>query len=294
MAAVGVKALSIAGNMLAGMAISFAISKIIEGVNYLSESAERAKEKLEEIQTELSDNNSTYQSNRDTLVGLKDEYEALSKKAESLGGAQNLANDEYERYQEIMSQILGITPKLTTGWSDEGKAISNKNNLLQQSIDLLDEEYEKSLRNNTTKKKNQEVAKGVIAKVDEFNNSADTTTRSGTTYTMYTDFTKELENVDAKHKDLNDAQIAKQIYEYLYPEGDGLKLRTGLDWIESLRNEIIDNEDYDRLANSFTDKNNPIYELFSDEVIDDMIENADAYFYEGQRILDDRETLYQD
>lgn len=293
-AAVVVKALSIAGNMLARMAISFAISKVIEGVNYLSESAERAKKKLEEIQTELSDNNSTYQSNRETLVGLKDEYESLSEKAESLGGAQNLANDEYERYQEIMSQILGITPKLTTGWNDEGKAISNKNNLLQQSIDLLDEEYEKSLRKNTTKSKNGEVAKGVIAKVDEFNNNSDTRTRSGTTHTMYTDFAEELKNVDAKRKDLNDWKIANQIYKYLYPKGDGLKLDGSADWIESLKNEIIDNKDYDKLAKSFIDKNNPIYELFSDEVIDDMIENADAYFDEGQRILDDRETLYQD
>ena len=47
-AAVGVKALSIAGNMLAGMAIMWGITKIIEGFEYLSESAERAKEKIKD------------------------------------------------------------------------------------------------------------------------------------------------------------------------------------------------------------------------------------------------------
>lgn len=294
-ASAGVKALSTAFNMFAGMTIMWGITKIIEGFKYLSDSAERAKEKLEEIQTELSDNNSTYQSNRSTLVGLKDEYDTLTKKAESLGGAQNLTNDEYERYKEITSQILGITPKLTTGWNDEGEAISNKNNLLQASIDLLDEEYEKSLRNNTTKSKNEDVASGVIAKIDEFNNSADTTTRSGTTYDMYTEFLEALRSVDANNKDLSDYDIAEQIYNYLYPDGKGLK-SPGVysDWFDSLWKEINKLEDWDKLANSFIDENNPIYELFSDEVIDNMIKNADEYFLEGQRILEERETLYQD
>lgn len=293
LASVGIKALSTAFNMFAGMAIMLGITKIIEGFNYLSQSAERAKEKLSEIQTKLSDNSSSYETNRKTLVGLQEEYDALTKKAETLGGVQNLANDEYERYKEITSQILGITPKLTTGWNDEGVAISNKNNLLQRSIDLLDEEYEKSLRNNTTKSKNQDVAAGIIAKVNEFENSTDTDTRSGTTYKMYDDFEKELNHLDNISKELDSYDIADQIYDFLYPDGNGLKQETGQNWIRSLINEIIDNEDYDKLADSFTDPNNPIYNLFSDEVIDDMIRNADAYKAEGQRIIDDRETLYQ-
>ncbi len=292
---IGIKALSTAFNMFSGMAIMWGISKIIEGIEYLSGSAERAKEKLTEIQTKLSDNNSTYQSNRKTLIGFKDEYGILVKKAKALGGVQNLANDEYERYQEITSQILGITPKLTTGWNEEGEAISNKNNLLQASIDLLDEEYEKSLRNNTTKSKNEDVASGVIAKVNEFNNDADTTTRSSTTYNMYTEFFEELRSVDVKSKDLSDYDIAKQIYDYLYPDGNGMEAPKGtLNWFDSLWHEIDKLEDWDKLANSFTDPNNPIYNLFSDEVIKDMINNADAYFAEGQRIIEDRETLYQD
>ena len=184
LASVSIKALSMAFNMFAGLAIGWAVGKLVEGFEEYSKSAQNAKEKLEEIKTELSDNNSTYQSNRNKLEELKDEYDALTKKAKTLGGVQNLANDEYDRYQEITSQILGITPKLVTGWNNEGEAISNKNDLLQQSIDLLDEEYEKSLRNNTTKSKNKEVASGVLAKLDEFNNSSDTKTRSNTTYEM--------------------------------------------------------------------------------------------------------------
>ena len=292
LASVGVKALSTAFNMFAGMAIMWGITKIIEGFEYLSESAERAKEKLSEIQTELNDNNSTYQSNRSTLVGLKEEYDALTKKAEALGGAQNLANDEYERYQAITSQILGITPKLTTGWNEEGEAISNKNNLLQASIDLLDEEYEKSLRNNTTKSKNEDVASGVIAKLDEFNNSVDTTTKSGTMADMRESFLNELEKLETE-LGMTEHDIVEKMWVYFDPDADPNDFWSDhVDTYEELRDLIA--KDYDKLGNSFVDENNPIYELFSDEVIDDMIRNADAYFYEGQRILNDREALYQD
>ena len=291
LASVGVKALSTAFNMFAGIAIMWGVTKIIEGFEYISESAERAKEKLAEIQTELSDNNSTYQSNRDTLVGLKDEYDALTKKAESLGGAQNLANDEYERYQAITSQILGITPKLTTGWNNEGEAISNKNNLLQASIDLLDEEYEKSLRNNTTKSKNEDVASGVIAKMDEFNSDPDTQYRSGTMADMRKSFIDELKKLETE-LGMTEHDIVEKMWAYLEPNADPNDFWSEhIDTYEKLR--VLIEKDYDKFANSFVDKNNPIYELFSDEVIDNMIRNADAYFYEAQRILSDREALYQ-
>ena len=288
-AAVGVKALKFAFNMFSGLVISFAISKIIEGFQYLAESAERAKEKLEDIRTDLTDNQSSYESNRKTLEGLRDEYDNLTKKADELGGVQNLANEEYQRYTEIMSQILGITPKLITGWDDEGNAISNKNGLLQQSIDLLDEEYEKSLRNNTTKKKNEEVSEGIITELKEFENGADTTTVSGTMAKMREDFVKEIENLNLDYSDL------ENLYNYLFPNRTFSTDRKGLTstWESAFRTAIESEDDYKKLAKSFTDKDNPIYNLFSDETIDDMVENANDYFQELDRIQSDRETYYQ-
>lgn len=136
-AAIGIKALSIAGNMLAGMAISFAISKVIEGIEYLATASERAIEKTKELQEEISQISSDYQSERQTLEGLREEYDSLTAKIGENGAEASLSADEYERYRDITSEILGITPKLITGWDDEGRAISNKNGLLQQSIDLL-------------------------------------------------------------------------------------------------------------------------------------------------------------
>lgn len=287
-ASVGIKALRMAYNMFAGLVVSFAITKIVEGIQYLAESADRAKEKLENIRTELSDNSSSYESNRNTLEGLRNEYDALIDKADKLGGVQNLTNDEYTRYQEIMSKILGITPQLTTGWNDEGVAISNKNGLLQQSIDLLDEEYEKSVRNNTTKSKNEDVANGVIAELYDFNNSADTTTASNTMAKMREDFVKELTSLNLDYSDL------KQLYTYMFPDRDFSFDRGSVDtWEGAFRTAINAEDNYEKLAKSFTEKDNPIYELFPDDAIDQMIENANEYHLELQRIDDDRQTYYQ-
>ena len=183
-AAVGVKALSVAGNMLAGMTITFVFSKIIEGINYLATASKRAIEKTKELQQEISKISSDYQSERQTLEGLRKEYDALTSKIGENGAEASLSADEYERYRNITSEILGITPKLITGWDEEGRAISNKNGLLQQSIDLLDEEYQKSLRNNTTKSKNEEIAAGIIEQKKNFDNSGDTKTVSGTKYDL--------------------------------------------------------------------------------------------------------------
>ena len=291
LASIGVKALSAAFSMFASVAITWGVSKLIEGFNYLAESSERAKEKLSEIQDEISNNNSTYSSNRRTLEGLKDEYDDLSKKANALGGAQNLTNDEYKRYQDITSQILGITPQLITGWNDEGQAISNKNDLLQASIDLLDEEYEKSLRNNTTGAKNKEVASGIIAKVEEFNNGVDTTTMSGIMADIREQFIQELKKLE--ESGMSEHDLVEKIWTFLVPDADPTSfLSDHIDTYDELRDLI--ESDYAKFANSFTDKNNPIYELFSEEATNVMLRNANEYFEKEQKILEDRETYYQE
>lgn len=296
-ASIGVDALKMSLNMFAGIIFISIIGKVIEGIQYLASSAERAKEKLDEIKNTMSENKSSYESNKKTLEGLRSEYDSLSEKANKLGGVQNLANEEYERYTEITSQILGITPKLITGWDDEGTAISNKNGLLQKSIDLLDEEYEKAIRNNTTKSKNKEVAKGIIEKVNEFNRSPDTTTNGDTMWSLVNDFKNILNNINKeKYHGLGDYDIAEQFYAYLYPNEHITKEKSAYEdgWIGALLNKIQDEDDYQKLANSFADKNNPMYKLFSEEEINEMLENANDYNQEVQRIIDDREALYQD
>lgn len=307
-AAIGVKALSIAGNMLAGMAISFAISKVIDGIEYLVTASERAIEKTKELQEEISQISSDYESERSTLVGLKDEYDSLTSKIGENGAKASLSADEYERYRDITSEILGITPKLITGWDEEGRAISNKNNLLQMSIDLLDEEYRKSLRNSTTKSKNEDIAAGIIEQKKDFDNSGDTKTVSGTKYDLVWKDLKNYVDKAVTDKKINytykstgiigkdDADAAYAINEFVY--GDSLyeasELNTAYGWLGSLQERITSSkENFEKFANSLSNEDNPIYQWFTDEQIDELIRDADEYFQELARIEGEDQQYFQ-
>lgn len=307
-AAVGVKALSIAGNMLAGMAIAFAISKVIEGIEYLATASERAIEKTKELQQEISQISSDYQSERQTLEGLREEYDALTSKIGENGAEASLSADEYERYRDITSEILGITPKLITGWDEEGRAISNKNGLLQQSIDLLDEEYQKSLRNSTTKSKNEEIAAGIIEQKKDFDNSGDTKTVSGTRYDLVWKDLENYINEAVANKKINytyestgivgtdDADAAYAINEFVY--GDSLykatEMNTAYGWLGSLQERITSSqENFEKFANSLSNEDNPIYQWFTDEQIDELIRGADEYFQELARIEGEEQQYFQ-
>lgn len=287
--ATAAKALAIAKNALVSFGIGIAISLITKGIEYLATASERAIEKTKELQEEISKTSSDYQSNRKTLEGLREEYDALTNKIGINGAEASLTADEYERYKDITSQILSISPQLITGWDSEGRAISNKNGLLQQSIDLLDEEYQKSLRNNTTKAKNKELASGIIAGKKKFDETAnkDTITQGNA---LLNNLGKALQ--DQTTQTANKA--VQMLYGYLYPNGTELaETGTYVTPIYAFEQIIRNHNDYDKLAESFIDKNNPIYELFSDEVIDQMIQNANEYFQEAERIKNEEEQYYQ-
>lgn len=288
------KAFAIAKNALVSFGIGVAISLITKGIEYLTTASERAIEKTKELQEEISKISSDYESNRKTLEGLREEYDALTNKIGINGAEASLTADEYERYKDITSEILGITPQLITGWDDEGRAISNKNGLLQQSINLLDEEYQKSLRNSTTKAKNEELAKGIIAEKKEFDKTKDKNTQSGAAHKIVLDdFQKTLDIITSlQTEDARNSTIAA-LYNYFYPNGKGLNLKKYRTPINALIGALNENQDYDKLAKSFADKNNPIYQLFSDEVIDQMIQNANEYFQEAERIEDEEDQIYQ-
>ncbi len=307
-AAVGVKTLSVAGNMLASMAITFVFSKIIEGINYLATASKRAIEKTKELQQEISQISSDYQSERQTLEGLRKEYDALTSKIGENGAEASLSADEYERYRDITSEILGITPKLITGWDEEGRAISNKNGLLQQSIDLLNEEYQKSLRNSTTKSKNEEIATGIIEQKRDFDNSGDTKTVSGTKYDLvWKDLENYINEAVANKKisytyestgivGTNDSDAAYAINKFVY--GDSLyeatKLNTAYGWLGSLQERITSSqENFEKFANSLTNEDNPIYQWFTDEQINVLIRDADEYFQELARIEGEEQQYFQ-
>ena len=146
-------------NMIAMAVVSLVITGISKLITYQQDCIDKANEltsAYKEQQKTISDNITNIQS-------LNSEFEKLSKGVDEYGNNIALSTEEYNRYKEIISQILDISPELITGYDNEGNAIANKNDLIERSIELLKEEQKLKLLDMTTEDKNWTVAQGNIS-----------------------------------------------------------------------------------------------------------------------------------
>lgn len=122
-ATLGLEALSVVGNALISMGISFAISAIIKGIDNLAHSAQKCKERVNDLMNTYDSALNTANDNASTTEKLADKYENLSTGVNNLGENVSLTTAEYAEYNDIVSQIADMFPTLVAGYTDEGNAI---------------------------------------------------------------------------------------------------------------------------------------------------------------------------
>lgn len=122
--------------------ISLVITLITEVVQWItswassSESArEQAIEDANAIIDAYSEAKKTFNSNTDSLTGMRDEFESLSKGVNENGENVSLTASQYEEYLKLVDEIVEISPDVVKGYDKEGKAIVNYTTLLQDAID---------------------------------------------------------------------------------------------------------------------------------------------------------------
>ena len=122
-ATLGLEALSVVGNALISMGISFAISAIIKGIDNLAHSAQKCKERVNDLMNTYDSALNTANDNASTAEKLADKYENLSTGVNNLGENVSLTTAEYTEYNDIVNQIADMFPTLVAGYTDEGNAI---------------------------------------------------------------------------------------------------------------------------------------------------------------------------
>mgnify|MGYP000447499200 CR=1 FL=1 len=122
-ATLGLEALSVVGNALISMGISFAISAIIKGIDNLAHSAQKCKERVNDLMNTYDSALNTANDNASTAEKLADKYENLSTGVNNLGENVSLTTAEYADYNDIVNQIADMFPTLVAGYTDEGNAI---------------------------------------------------------------------------------------------------------------------------------------------------------------------------
>ena len=140
---VALKALSIAGNMIAMWAISKGLELAVKGIDELAHSAEHCAERVDDLMSNYKSTTSTLHDNAKAISELSDRYDKLSKGVGKLGNNISLTEEEFEEYHSITSKIAEMYPDLVDGWDAQGNAIVN----LTDSVKELNAEYDKSLHN---------------------------------------------------------------------------------------------------------------------------------------------------
>lgn len=212
------KVAALALNVAVSMGVSIAISALIKLVDNLVHANEKAIEKSEELRDKYNDFKETNASNVKTLNDLKDEFEELSDGVSQYGDNISLTTEQYARYQEIVQQIVGMSPSLAEGYDTENGYIADKNGLLERAIELQEIEYRNELRKITNLDNLKTSMSGYIAEYKEALNGGYVTSEGniiGTT--IDTDFKNSLWEVfNTNNRDNYDGQsMARDIMESL-------------------------------------------------------------------------------
>lgn len=212
------KVATLALNVAVSMGASIAISALIKLVDNLVHANEKAIEKAEELRDKYNDFKETNASNVKTLNDLKDEFEELSDGVSQYGDNISLTTEQYARYQEIVQQIVGMSPSLAEGYDTENGYIADKNGLLERAIELQEIEYRNELRKITNLDNLKTSMSGYIAEYKEALNGGYVTSEGniiGTT--IDTDFKNSLWQVfNTNNRDNYDGQsMARDIMESL-------------------------------------------------------------------------------
>lgn len=124
---------------------------------------EQAKELKEAFEMEMGE----ITTDLGSLRALEEEFATLSQGVDDYGNNISLATDDYTRYKDMVQTIVDISPSLISGYDAEGNAIANKNDLLEQSIALMEEEQRLKRAEYTTTENLTDIIRGAAGTADE-------------------------------------------------------------------------------------------------------------------------------
>lgn len=143
------------GSAIASMAVSMAavwvVSKLVEGaITTIDKSfmtgAEAAETTSKNIEGYTS-SSKAIEENISSVEGLRDRFEELAKGVSSSGENISLSTEQFQEYNDIVSQLVAINPALVQGYNNESQAIIDKNNSIERTIELLKQQRVEEAKN---------------------------------------------------------------------------------------------------------------------------------------------------
>lgn len=168
-ATMALRVASIAANAALTMGVSFLISAAIEGISSYINRASELADKIDDVTTSHKQQREELVKNKSDFEDLAKSYVELSKGVDTNTGKNvSLMPDEYEKYQEAVNQIAGMTPSLVSGYDSQGNAILN----CAGNVDTLTDAYNNLIiaENNSLLNGDGKDYKGLSDIADDFQN----------------------------------------------------------------------------------------------------------------------------
>lgn len=288
-AAVGMNLLSMAGNMLIGIGISFAISAITNAINEQAEASRKAAEEAEKVNQTINDISN---------------YKTKIAEIQSALDDNNLSQaDAYDKRKELMS----IQDELIEKYGDEAGAINNITKAIQGEVNALDGVSDAYAEN--WLRKNSSIGENAEKYMNEtFFHRGTLTPSGGISYETAADskIAEEYENV-LKAAGLDDSQItfSNPVYkDFLgFTHEKTNKIVIGFRMEDATRDEII--AMYDKLTEIINSRaaENPDFDYTNmlelvqekrNKIADDNYETQKETYEEYGEYLSRTEITYKD
>ena len=180
--------------------IGAVVSMLVAVYKHYQKVREEAVQAAEDISNSQANLVKQVNGNVDSLVELEDEYKKLSAGVDSYGNNVSLTADEYSRYQELVNQVLTLSPSLVDAYEDENGKLRDKTELINAAIEAERARLELESRRNTTGTAGKEWLEGI--------NEESKKTRSSKTVIAGLPLINDLEQGDSsKNKELATALL---------------------------------------------------------------------------------------
>ena len=158
-------AIPFGGFIAAAGAVAAAIWGIAKVVKTPKERMEEANKVLENYQEQTK----KIRTSREGVSSIEDEFKALATGVDNAGKNIGLTTKQYERYKELVNELIKIHPSLVEGYDKNGQAIINNATAIKEINKALDEQEQRAIRKITTDKNMNKILKGQKAIVEENN-----------------------------------------------------------------------------------------------------------------------------
>jgi len=117
--------------------------------------------------SEFSDKTAEASKNTQTIKSLADEFNTLAKGVNDAGENIGLSSSQFERYNELVSELTTASPELITGYTKEGNAIVDRNNAIADGIKLQQEYAQQATEAYTTNDAMDSIIEGASVGISE-------------------------------------------------------------------------------------------------------------------------------